>query len=231
MGANIILHYRTNAEEAEVVEREVLKQGVKVWKYAADLSELEQIKNLLDRIAEAHPQIDIFVANAAATAFKPLIDIREHHIQKTMNITITTFILAMNRFKALMKPGAKVITVSGIDTEKYCFNHGLLAAAKAALETLTKYYAQEWAADQIFVHGINPGIVDTDSMKVYFGPHYEATIQQMKKMIPTGNLLSCDEVAEMIAFLCSPTANHMTGQTMLADGGLAFKMPLFSTPK
>ncbi len=227
-GANIILHYRKNVEEAESVEKELSRMGVKVWKYAADLSDLDQIKALLEKITQEHSRIDIFVANAAATAFKPLVEIKEHHIQKTMNITVTNFILSVNAFKPLMAEGSKVITISGIDTEKYCFNHGLLAAAKAALETLTKYYAQELAKDKIFVHGLNPGIVDTDSMKVYFGSAYEDSKKQMERAIPTGSMMSCDEVADIVTFLCSPAANQMTGETILADGGLGFRMPIFS---
>ncbi len=227
-GADIILHYRKNREEAEKVEGEIKKTGVKVWKYAADLSELDAIKNFLSQIVSKHSQIDIFIANAAATAFKPLLEIREHHIQKTLHITVSTFILAMAAFKPLMPAGSKVITVSGIDTEKYCLNHGLLAAAKSALETLTRYYAQELAEDKIYVHGLNPGIVDTDSMKLYFGAHYEDSKREMEKMIPSGALMSCEEVASLIAFLCSAAANSMSGQTLLADGGLAFKMPVFS---
>ncbi|HEX5035459.1 MAG TPA: SDR family NAD(P)-dependent oxidoreductase, partial [bacterium] len=164
LGCNILIHYRRNAAEVGSLEKELReKHGVKAWKYAADLSDLEQVHRFLDQIKAEHRQVDIFVANAAATAFKPLADIREHHVAKTMNITVTTFILTMNALKPLMPPGSKVVTVSGIDTKKYCANHGLLAAAKAALETLTRYYAIENASEKIFVHGVNPGLVDTDS--------------------------------------------------------------------
>ncbi len=228
-GADIILHYRKNIEEAKKVEEEILKYGVKVFKYAADLSDLDQIKKLHAEILSNHPHLDIFVANAAATAFKPLLDIREHHIQKTLNITVTNFILSVAAFKTRMRPGSKIITISGIDTEKYCVNHGLLAAAKSALETLTRYYAQELASDKIYVHGVNPGIVDTDSMKIYFGSAYEEAKKQMEEMIPKGHLMSCEEVAEIVAFLCSSAADYFTGETLVADGGLGFKMPIFSS--
>src|SRR4029450_2335986 len=125
---------------------------------------------------------------ARATAVKPLSDIREHHIQKTLNITLTTFILAMNALKPKMPAGSKVITISGIDTRKYCVNHGLLPAAKAGLEMLTRYFAVELASDRIFVHGLNPGIVDTDSMKFYFGEAYAGGKKEMARMTPSGKL-------------------------------------------
>ncbi|MCC7344088.1 MAG: SDR family oxidoreductase [Deltaproteobacteria bacterium] len=229
LGADIAIHYRKNLEEAEALEAELGSRfGVKCSKFAADLSELSDIHRFMDEVKAAHPRLDIYVANAAATAFKPLEQIREHHIAKTMNITVTAFILAMNAFKPLMPPGGKVITVSGIDTKKYCANHGLLAAAKSALETLTRYYAVEWAAEQIFVHGVNPGLVDTDSLKVYFGSSYEEAKAGLSRLVPMGKLMPTGDVAELVAFLCSRAADWMNGETLYADGGVGFMMPVYS---
>ncbi len=228
LGADIILHYRSNVKEAQNVEKEVQKLGVKVWKYAADLSDLEGVTPLIEEIKTQHSKIDIFVSNAAATAFKPLSEIKPHHIQKTFNITISAFIMMMNALNPIMPQGAKVITVSGIDTKKYCVNHGLLAAAKASLEMLTRYYATELNDQKIFVHGINPGLVDTDSMKVYWGSHYEAFKEEFARLNPMGGLMATKDVADMIAFLCSPAANWFNGETLFADGGMGFLMPVFS---
>lgn len=228
-GCDIAIHYRKNLEEAQGLESELKSRfGVRVSKFAADLSEIGEIHRFIEEVKAAHSRLDIFVANAAATAFKPLSEIREHHIAKTLNITVTTFILAMNAFKPIMPPGSKVITVSGIDTKKYCFNHGLLAAAKSALETLTRYYAVESASEKIFVHGVNPGLVDTDSLKVYFGSSYEEAKAEMSKLTPMGRLMPTGDVAEMVAFLCSSAADWMNGETLYADGGVGFMMPVYS---
>jgi len=229
LGCNIHIHYRRNLEEAESLQQELQKQyQVKTQLFAADLSDLSEIKSFLEKVAAAKVPIDIFVANAAATAFKPLSEIKEHHIAKTMNITVTTFILAMNALKPLMPKGSKVITISGIDTKKYCLNHGLLAAAKAALEMLTRYYAIEWQGDGIFVHGVNPGLVDTDSLKVYLGEGYESAKAELEKISPMGRLMSTQDVAEIVAFLCTAAADWMNGETLYADGGAGFLMPVYS---
>ncbi|HCU25515.1 MAG TPA: dehydrogenase [Deltaproteobacteria bacterium] len=228
-GADILIHYRKNHEEAEALEVELQKNhGVKSFKFAADLSELSEVQGMLEKIKERCREINIFVANAAATAFKPLAEIREHHIAKTMNITVTSFILAMNALKPLMPPESKVISVSGIDTRKYCVNHGLLAAAKSALETLTRYYAIENAAEKIFVHGVNPGLVDTDSLKVYFGSAYEESKAALIRLSPLQKMLSSEDVAEIISFLCSPAADWLNGETINASGGADFLMPVYS---
>jgi len=228
-GADIIIHYRKNLEEASALETELkAKFGVQVDKIAADLSDLEEIHRFVAEVKARHKRLDLYVANAAATAFKPLSEIKEHHIAKTMNITVTAFVLAMNAFKSLMPAGAKVVTVSGIDTKKYCANHGLLAAAKSALETLTRYYAVEWASEKIFVHGVNPGLVDTDSLKIYFGSSYEEYKASLSSLVPMGKLMPTEDVAELISFLCTPAADWMNGETLVADGGTGFLMPVYS---
>ncbi|MBF0491528.1 MAG: SDR family oxidoreductase [Deltaproteobacteria bacterium] len=227
-GCHILLHYRQNREEALKVEKEILGKGVRCWKYAADLSDLQQVKSLHEQIKKEHAHLDIFVSNAAATAFKPLEQIKAHHIEKTFNITISTFVLTMNAFKPLFKKGSKIITVSGIDTIKYCMNHGLLAAAKSALEMLTRYYAQEWKKEEIYVQGINPGLVDTDSMQVYWGKEYEKKKAELAQLIPPHGLMPPKDVADLILFLLSDAANWMNGETLVADAGVGFQMPVFS---
>ncbi|MGK5088026.1 SDR family oxidoreductase [Bdellovibrionota bacterium FG-2] len=75
--------------------------------------------------------------NAAATAFKNLLELKSHRIDKTLNMTIKGFILGVQRAVALMPQGGWVVTVSGMDTLKAVPRHGLLGGAKAALETLS----------------------------------------------------------------------------------------------
>src|SRR5262249_30852945 len=119
LGSDIILHYRKDREAADALEAELVQQyGVRVGKIAADLPALAEIQRFVSEVPSRYRRLDIFVANAAATAFKPLSEIKEHHIAKTMNITISAFILAMNAFKPMMPPGSKVVTISGIDVKK-----------------------------------------------------------------------------------------------------------------
>src|SRR4030095_4545249 len=93
---------------------------------------------------------------------------------------------------------------------------------------LSRYFAVEHASDRIFVHGLNPGIVDTDSMKCYFGDAYEEAQKEISRMTPSGKIMPPEDVAEMPAFLATPAADWLNGETIYADGGLGFLMPVFS---
>src|SRR5207247_2439170 len=77
--------------------------------------------------------VDFFVANAAATAFRPLLEVKPHHLEKTYAITIGAFLQIVQRIAPRMPPTGRIVTISGMDTHRYVAGHGILASAKAAL--------------------------------------------------------------------------------------------------
>ena len=134
----------------------------------ADLGDPEALDAMFDAVGETFGSLDILVANAAATAFKPLLETRRHHLDKTFAITVNALVHAVQRAAGLMQGRAgKVVTVSGIDARRYVPLHGAMAAAKGAAEVLTAYLACELAPRGIRVNGVNPGFVDTDSARVF----------------------------------------------------------------
>ena len=141
-GADILLHYRKNSEAAVATKQEIERLGRKAWLYAADLASAIDAEKMLLAVKKDHLSLDIFVANAASTAFKPLTQLDGHHIEKTLRLVITSFILTVKSLAPLLQNrNASIVTISGIDTVKIFPGHGLLACAKGALEILTKYFA------------------------------------------------------------------------------------------
>ena len=170
--------------------------------------------------------IDIFVANAAATAFKPLLEQQAHHIDKTFAITVDAFVLAVQEAARLMPGrGGTIITVSGIDARRYIPLHGALAAAKGALEVLTAYLACELAPQGIRVNGVNPGFVNTDSAHVFGEKIYHLLEKNIVTYTPMQRVGTPDDIANVVAFLCSEDAAWICGQTLTVDGGLSLTSP------
>ena len=112
-----------------------------------------------------------------------------------------------------------------MDTLKAVPRHGLLGAAKSALETLTAYYAHELAGAKIRVNCVNPGFLRTDSTQKYLGPAFEATNSAFAALVPLKREPKLDEIAEVILFLASARSSWIVGQTINVDGGLDFAMP------
>lgn len=226
-GADILLHYRRDEEAANNTQKEIEKLGRKVWKYSADVSIPAERDGLIEQIKKDHSSLDIYIANAASTAFKPLSDLEDRHIDKTLTLVVNGFIMTTKGLTPLLQnKDAHIVAISGIDTYKTFPGHGLLAAAKGALEVLVKYFATELAPLKIHVNAINPGIVDTDSMKFYLGENYKSILESIDNIAPNKGVGSCEDVAKIVAFLCSDESNWMTGQTIYAEGGISAILPM-----
>jgi enoyl-[acyl-carrier protein] reductase III len=223
-GAELFLTYRSDEEAARAAREKLRLLGVRCETLACDLAEEGAADKLFDEVAKLTPRLDVYVHNAAATAFKDLFEIRAHHVDKTFNITVKSFILGMQRAASMMPGGGAVVAVSGMDTLKAVPRHGLLGAAKAALETLVAYYAHEFAPRNIRVNAVNPGFLRTESTQKYLGPMFEQVNERFTRAVPLKREPALEEVAEVMLFLASKRSSWVVGQTLVVDGGLDFAM-------
>ena len=219
LGTHVYVTYRKDEESAKSAIRELESLGVECAAIQCDLSEDGAVDALFDELKKHTDTLDIYVHNAAATAFKPLSEIKAHHIDKTFNITVKSFVLAVQQVSAMMKNGGSIVSVSGLDTYKVIPRHGLLGAAKASLEQLSTYWAHELAPQNIRVNCVNPGFMETDSVKIYLGDQYDAVRGACEAQSPLGRMPKLEEVASVIKFLCSNDATWTVGQVINVDGG------------
>lgn len=226
-GVNIVTNYRKDVATAETFKKEMANGNVNVDAFQADMGVVDDVNKLFDFVKEKYGHLDYFVANAAATAFKPLLDIKPHHVERTFAITVTGFILGCQRSAELMKNRkGKIVAISGYDTHTYLPRHGVLGAAKSAMETLVKYFGVELAPLGISVNAVNPGFLATQSTQIYMGEMYDAIKQANISMTPMGGVTGGREIADVVTFLCSEEARWICGQTIKADGGLSHIQPM-----
>ena len=224
-GVRVVTNYSKDAAGATAFAEELKDQPVHVQQ--ADMGDPAQIESLFDFIKSEYGHLDYFVANAAATAFKPLLETKPHHIEKTFAITVTGFVIGCQRAAALMKDrNGAIVAISGYDTHTYLPRHGVLGAAKSALETLVKYFAIELAPLKINVNAVTPGFLATTSTQIYMGDQYEAVKKLNEEITPRGRVTDGKDIANVVLFLCSPEANWICGETIRADGGLSHIQPL-----
>jgi len=190
-----------------------------------DLSEENASELLFEQVRAITPTLSVYIHNAAATAFKNLLELKSHHIRKTYHITVNSFILNVQQAVPMMPNGGAIITVSGMDTKEAVPFHGLLASAKASLEMLTAYFAHELASRGIRVNGVNPWFLDTDSTQKYLGPLHERATNYLAKITASKRLATLDDVATVIDFLSSEQSRWIVGQTIVVDGGQTFFSP------
>ena len=230
-GADCVITYRRGADVAAGVVRELEREGVKARAVPLELAEPAQVPAVFERIGETFGRVDILVANAAATSFRPLAEQKEHNVRRTFAITVDSFIAAVKGAVPLMRgrPG-RIVIVSGIDSFHAMPGHGLLGGAKAAAESLVRAFAFELGPEGITVNGVNPGMIATDSSRLYIETglrrdHAEA-MTEVAAITPVRRIGTVGDVAECVAWLASDRASFLTGQTIVLDGGLTIVSPL-----
>lgn len=223
-GANVVVNYKKNRDAAESVAEEVRNSGGGAIAVQADIEDQAQIDAMFRRVREEYGRLDILVANAAASAFKPLEDIRSHHLERTFRLTVHGFLFMAQQALPLMEDGGRIIAVSGWDSFRALSGHGVLGAAKAAMEAFVRQLAVEFGGRGITVTGVCPGPIETDSLDTY--AQKEGESRQFYERVwlpysPLGRLGRPEDIAEIIGFLASPASRWITGQTIVADGGLS----------
>ena len=230
-GADCALVYRRRKDLALEVAGEIERHGRRALPLELDLGEPSHAEAAVDRVREEFGRLDILVANAAATAFRPMLEQRRHNIRRTLAISVESFIALVQAGVPLMegRPG-RILMISGIDSFQAMAGHGMLGSAKAAAESLVRALALELGPRGITVNGVNPGFVETDSSRFYvehgLRRNYAKAVARLAAATPVGRIGTVDDVVGLVAYLVSDAAGFLTGPTILIDGGLTIVSPL-----
>ncbi len=220
-GAAVVVHYHRNQALAESAAAAIVEGGGRAATAGADLEKPEEIDRLFELVAERFGALDFFVANHAATAFKTTLDARPHHLQRTFDLILRSLALCVQRAVPLMQGReATIVTIGGQGTVEMLPHYAILASAKAALETWTRYLAYELAGRGITANCVSPGVILTDSARHYGGDRFAEFDGLVSTFAPAGRMGRPQDVADTVAFLCSPGARYILGQTIVVDGGL-----------
>ena len=224
-GTRVIITYRQRHEAAEEVVAACSQITPGARAVQMDLTDEDSVRSGLERALGEEDRLDFLIANAAATALKPLLALKMHQVDKTFAISVRHFLLMVQEaFPLLEKAGGRVIAVSGADTVGFIPTHGLLAAAKAAMETMVQYLAAELGPAGVTAVGVLPGYIDTDSIELMTGPLYEVLKRAEVETHPLREAASPEAAAEVIALMCLPEARWLNGQIIQNDGGGLFAM-------
>ena len=223
MGAEVLVTYRQRAGEAEAVVAECAAMSPGARAEQLDLLDEDSVRSLFERLVAAEEQLDVVIANAAATAFKPLLELKLHQIDKTFAISVRHFLLVSQLAFPLLQPrSGRIVAISGADTVGYIPGHGLLAAAKAGMETIVKYLACELGPLGVTAVGVLPGFIDTESIQLMTGPFHAKLIAAEERTHPLRAAATPDDASEAVALVCLPEARWLNGQIVQNDGAGLF---------
>jgi 3-oxoacyl-[acyl-carrier protein] reductase len=216
-GANVAINYRKHKEEAEEVINKVRALGRKGLVVQADISNFEDAGKMVDNVVKEFGGLDILVNNAGINWDGVIWKMSEEQWDSVININLKgyfNYIRAVSPILREQKSG-KIINVTSINGLRGKFGQANYSASKAGIIGLTKTVAKELGKYNVNVNAVAPGLIETDMMK-------QAT-EEVRKMaieeIVLKRIGQPEEVADVVAFLCSDLACHVTGEVIKVDGG------------
>jgi enoyl-[acyl-carrier protein] reductase III len=225
-GADIVVNFFRNRAPAEAAAAEIRAMGRRALVVRADVGEAEGIETLLRATEAEFGGLDILICNAASGFNRPVMEQKIRGWDWTMNINARSALFMAQGAVRLMdkRGGGFIVNISSPGADRVMPDYVVVGASKAALEAVTRYLGVELAPHNITVNAVSPGIVDTDALRHFAALRGDQAIDNVAKATPAGRLVLPEEVAELVAFLCTPAARMIIGQTILMDGGASLPM-------
>ena len=212
VGADVIVHGRNPERGAKAVQ-EIENAGGKARFIAADVSDAADVRRLADEAGA----VDILVNNAGIYRFAPTFETTDADFDDQLNTNLRApYLLVQKLVPGMLERGhGSVINVTTVAATTPAAGAGIYGASKAALELLTKLWADEFGAAGVRVNAAAPGPTQTPGTAVFEGD----LIEGLGKTTALGRLAEADEIANAVTFLASPAASYVNGSVLTIGGG------------
>jgi len=215
LGASrVAIGYLRNDAAAEAAAEELRAIGTEVTLVRGNIAG----ERVLEEI-EALGPLDAVVHNAATGVIRPALEVEDKHWDWTLGANARALLSLARAAAPSMRPGSSIVAISSLGSTRVLENYVLVGTSKAALESLVRYLAVELAPRGIRVNAVSAGVVETEALDHF--PNKEAMLRAARERTPAGRMVEARDVADAVAFLCSPQAEMIRGHTLIVDGGFS----------
>ena len=217
-GIPVLINYQSNKVAAEEVLKAITDSGGVAELLEFDVSDEQEVEASLSKWEKEHPKdyIAYLINNAGIRRDNVMFMMPDNDWFDVINTSLHVFYHVTRRLlpKMMMrKHGGRIVNMSSLSGIKGMPGQTNYSAAKAALIGATKALAQEVASRNVTVNAVAPGFIETDMTK-------ELPQKELKKLVPMNRFGKPEEVAALVAFLCSDKASYITGEVISINGGL-----------
>ncbi len=217
-GARVVANYLRHEKAAEELKATASEEGLQLSLCRADLTTdrgLEQVERSLEGLG---PSLSGLVHCAATGVHLKIDELTERHLDWTFNLNIRTFFRLIKLLSARLADGSSIVALSSWGALRALPAYSLIGSSKGALEAMARHLAAEMAPRGIRVNILTAGMVLTEASKAM--PNSEERIAEAIRRTPAGRLVTAEEVAYGVQFLCSDAAAGIIGHTLVVDAGL-----------
>lgn len=215
----VVMIVDLNAESAEATKAEFVEKGLKAESFCCDVTNSQDVQEIITKILDKYKRIDILVNNAGITKDNLLLRMSESDWDDVINVNLRgTFVCTKAVAKAMIRARkGRIVSIASIIGIRGNAGQANYAATKAGVIGFTKSIARELASRGITVNAIAPGYIQT-AMTAKLN---DKVREELLKQIPLRSLGTAEDVAGACLFLASQEASYITGQTIVVDGGMA----------
>jgi 3-oxoacyl-[acyl-carrier protein] reductase len=219
-GAAVVVNYASSKEDADRVVDQIIKRNGRAIALQGDVSKASDLERIFTEATKAFGQLDILVNNAGVYQFAPLEDITEDHFHRQFNTNVLGLILATREAAKHFGPqGGSVINIGSAASSIFAPGTCVYTATKGAVDAVTGVLAKELGPRKIRINSINPGFVETEGTQAagFVGSDF---VNGLIAQTPLGRGGRPDDIGPIAVFLASDDSRWLTGETLLASGGL-----------
>jgi 3-oxoacyl-[acyl-carrier protein] reductase len=219
-GASVVVNYASSKAGADQVVADIVKKGGKAIAVQGDVSKPADVKRLFQETKKAYGRLDVLVNNAGVYQFAPLSEITEEQFHRQFNTNVLGLILATQEAENLFgSEGGNVINIGSAVSSITPPDSSVYTATKGAVDAVTHVLAKELGPKKIRVNSINPGLVETEGVHAqgFIGGDFQ---KNLEAQTPLGGIGQPEDIARIAVFLASKDSGWLTGETIVASGGL-----------